>query len=258
MKPGFIGVFDSGVGGISVLGELVSYMPEEDYVYFGDSKNAPYGNRTVEEVRELTLKNVGMLIEQGAKAVVVACNTATSAAIADLRRLYPKMPIVGIEPAVKPAAEYKEHSVVLCMATAVTVREGKFSELVSHFSGSSEIIPLACCELAGLVEAGELHSEKLKNYLEGLLAPFVGRVDSVVLGCTHYPFVKNEISAIMGENVKIFDGGAGTAKETKRRLEEAGLKKPPVACGEVTLLNSRGDDEILKLSKKLLESLKKD
>ncbi len=256
MKPGFIGVFDSGVGGISVLGELISYMPEEDFVYFGDSANAPYGNRPVDDVRRLTLKNIKMLADMGAKAIVVACNTATSAAINDLREIY-DMPVIGIEPAIKPAIEYKKDSVVLCMATAVTVHEEKFCELVSHFSDRAAVIPLAATELAGLIEKGETHSAKTREYLEEILSPYVGKVDSVVLGCTHYPFVKNEIAEIMGETVKIFDGGRGTAKETKRRLSESGLKKKPGICGSVEIINSLGTPEIISLSKKLLQSAKK-
>lgn len=256
MKPGFIGVFDSGVGGISVLGELISYMPEEDYVYFGDSANAPYGNRPVDDVRRLTLKNIKTLADMGAKAIVVACNTATSAAVNDLREIY-DMPVIGIEPAIKPAIEYKKNSVVLCMATAVTVHEEKFCELVSHFSGQATVIPLAATELAELIEKGETHRAEIKEYLREILSPYVGKVDSVVLGCTHYPFVKNEISEIMGENVKIFDGALGTAKETKRRLSEAGLKKCATARGSVEIINSLGTPEIISLSKKLLQSAKK-
>lgn len=256
MKPGFIAVFDSGVGGISVLAELVSHMPEEDYVYFGDSKNAPYGERSVEEVRELTLKNIKMLVSAGAKAVVIACNTATSAAISILREEY-DIPVIGIEPAVKPAIMYKNNSVVLCMATAVTLHEEKFCELVSHFSGKARVIPLPCHDLAGLIEKGEIHSEKTVNYLKNILSPFVGKVDSVVLGCTHYPFVKDEIAKIMGDGVRIFDGGLGTAKETKRRLVEAGIKKEQGTCGNIEILNSLKTPDMVNLSKKLLESIKK-
>lgn len=256
MKPGFIAVFDSGVGGISVLAELVSYMPEEDYVYFGDSKNAPYGERPVGEVRELTLKNIKMLVDLGAKAVVIACNTATSAAINILRDQY-DIPVIGIEPAVKPAIMYKSNSTVLCMATAVTLHEEKFCELVSHFSGKAHVIPLPCHELAGLIEKGEIHSKKTVNYLKTILSPFVGKVDSVVLGCTHYPFVKEEIAKIMGDGVRIFDGGLGTAKETKRRLIECGIKKPDGKSGNIEILNSLNTPDMVNLSKKLLESIKK-
>lgn len=256
MKSGFIGVFDSGVGGISVLGELISYMPEEDYVYFGDSKNAPYGNKSASEVRELTLKNIKILADMGAKAIVVACNTATSIAINDLREIY-DMPVIGIEPAIKPAAEYKENPVILCMATAVTVHEKKFSELVSHFSDKATVIPLACRELAALVESGEIHSEKTVKYLKKLLAPYIGKIDAIVLGCTHYPFVKPEISAIAGDDVRIFDGGFGTAAETCRRLEDCGIKKAGGTTGKVEILNSLNTPEIMSLSKKLLEYAKK-
>ena len=136
-----VAVFDSGVGGISVLRELVKVMPNEDFIYYGDSENAPYGTKTLEEVRELTCRHAKELFEGGAKGLVVACNTATSAAVRVLRELYPYIPIVGIEPAVKPAVKSKEHPRVLVMATPMTIREQKFHKLMERYQEEAEIFP---------------------------------------------------------------------------------------------------------------------
>ena len=252
MDRGFIAVFDSGVGGISVMRELIKLMPNEDYVYFGDSKNAPYGEKTSDDVRRLTVEKISYLIEKGAKAVVIACNTATSVAATVLRNMYPGIPVIGIEPAIKPAVSLKKDSVILCMATEVTLREDKFKSLVSNFEGDAKIIPLACHGLAELVEQGKTDNPETEEYLKELLSEYIGKIDSVVLGCTHYPFVKNLIKKIMGDSVIVFDGGEGTARETERRLNESGIRKESDEKGEVLFENSLGTEDILKLSKKLL------
>ena len=215
-----VGVFDSGVGGISVLRELVKLMPNENYIYYGDSKNAPYGPKTVEEVRRLTVEHIDFLVERGAKAIVVACNTATSAAIDLLREKYPDMPVVGIEPALKPAVLSKQNARVLVMATPMTIREEKFHHLMQEYEAQAEIYPLACPGLPEFVEAGDLDGEDLKAYLSEKFAPYQGKVDAVVLGCTHYPFVRPVIQELLGSSVAVFDGGAGTARELRRRMRE--------------------------------------
>lgn len=252
IKP--IAVFDSGVGGISVLRELIKVMPNEDYIYYGDSKNAPYGMKTKEEVRSLTIAAAEYLFAQGAKGLVVACNTATSAAVKVLRELYPDVPLVGIEPAVKPAATLKPNGRVLVMATPMTIREEKFQKLMSKYEDLAEIIPLPCPGLMDFVERGDLHSEDFRRYLEELL--FVHRihpVDSVVLGCTHYPFAKELIQEILGPDVKVYDGGEGTAREMKRRLTEADLLNPRSENGKVDFQNSLEDLNKIKLCEWLLK-----
>ena len=237
-----IGVFDSGVGGISVLRELIKVMPNEDYIYLGDSKNAPYGTKSLEQVRELSFHNAQMLLEQGAKGLVVACNTATSAAVRLMRGMYPELPIVGIEPALKPAALQKEHPHVLVMATPMT-----------RYEDRAQIYPLPCPGLMEFVEAGDLESERLYDFLRELLTPYLTKpLDSVVLGCTHYPFARKVIQQIVGENVTIFDGGAGTAREMRRRLADAGLLSPSGTAGTVTFENSLATEEELELCQRLL------
>lgn len=229
-------------------------MPEEDYVYFGDSANAPYGEKTVDEVRELTLNNIDMLVKKGAKAVVVACNTATSAAVDDLRVMYRNLPVIGIEPAVKPAVEMLQNPTVVVMATEVTLREKKFCDLINRFD-NAEIIAVPCHGLVELIEAGKTDCDETRIYLTNLLSPYVGKVDSVVLGCTHYPFVKKLIREVIGDDVAILDGGEGTARETKRRLVELNIKKDESLKGTVSFVSS-GSDEIIDLCKKMLENQK--
>ncbi len=235
-----IAVFDSGVGGISVLRELTKIMPNEDFIYYGDSANAPYGTKTLEEVRKLTCEHARrLLFEEGAKGLVVACNTATSAAVRVLREMYPEIPIVGIEPAVKPAVLCKENPRVLVMATPMTIREEKFHKLMDRYTNQGEIIPLPCPGLMNFVERGDLDGDDVKKYLEELLFEYkTDKVDAVVLGCTHYPFVKEHIQEVLGDEVLVFDGGAGTAREMKRRLEEKNLLENKKRMGNVKFDNS--------------------
>lgn len=248
-----IGVFDSGIGGISVLRELYAIMPEEDYIYFGDSVHAPYGTKTLAQVRELTVANVKELLRQGAKGIVVACNTATSAAVRILRNMYPELPLVGIEPALKPAALQPGHPKVLVMATPMTIREEKFQRLVEQYEFDADIIGLPCPGLMEFVEAGNTDGEDLRDFLEDLLAPYLRDIDSIVLGCTHYPFVQRVIQDIAGERVRIFDGGAGTAREMRRRLELAGLRTVRAKKGTVLFENSLATEEEIELSRFLFQ-----
>ena len=243
-----IAVFDSGVGGISVLRELIRIMPEEDFIYFGDSKNAPYGTKEKEKVRELTIGCARKLFDQGAKGLVVACNTATSAAVRKLREMYPYIPIVGIEPALKPAALCMEHPKVLVMATPMTIHEEKFHVLMERYKEKAQILPLPCPGLMDFIERGDLDGEDLYKYLEDLLYSYrENQVDAAVLGCTHYPFARKQIQQVLGENVKIFDGGEGTAREMKRRLQEKDLLCGRQKRGQVVFENSLTD--ILQIHK---------
>lgn len=251
MKP--VGVFDSGVGGISVLRELVKQMPDEDFIYMGDSVHAPYGTKPLDEVRKLTIDNVRFLLENGAKSIVVACNTATSAAVARLREMYPDVPLVGIEPAIKPAVLYKKDSCVVVMATPMTLKQEKFQKLMHNYSSMADIVPLPCPGLMEFVERGILDGEELTGYIINLLYSVNRRqIDSIVLGCTHYPFVRDVIQKVAGNSVLIFDGGAGTAREMKRRLFNAGLLNNSGRAGNVKFINSLNTEEEIKLCQFLL------
>lgn len=249
-----IGVFDSGVGGISVLRELVKLMPNENYIFYGDSGNAPYGTKTLEAVQQLTLQDAEHLYKQEVKALIVACNTATSAAVHLLREKYTDIPVIGIEPALKPAVLSKENPRVLVMGTPMTIREEKFHRLMMRFQNQAQIFPLPCPGLVEFVEQGDLESQKLEEFLRQLLMPYKKQgIDAVVLGCTHYPLVREAIQKVLGEQVKLFDGGYGTAKETKRKLEAFGLRNPSKEKGAVIFQNSLEGEKILQLSEYLLQ-----
>lgn len=251
-KGDHIAVFDSGVGGISVLRELIRLMPQENYLYFGDSANAPYGKRSTQEVRQLTLKAADMLLGRGSKALVVACNTATAAAINDLRQKYPDTIIIGIEPALKMAADRFPGGHIGVMATPVTLREEKFTQQLERFPGVTvSLIPVP--DLVELVEQGHTDDAVVEALLRPVLSPYAGKLDAVVLGCTHYPFAAKTISKILGEQTAVLDGGAGTARETRRRLAEAGLLQD--GPGAVQMENSANDPAILRLAMTLLEEI---
>jgi len=250
-KDDYIAVFDSGVGGISVLRQLRKLMPQEKYIYFGDSANAPYGSRTTEEVRQLSLAAAEKLTsEYPVKALVVACNTATAAAIKALRSRYPDLIVVGIEPALKLAADSFPGGNLGVLATEVTLREEKFDELLHRFDTTCNVYKIPAPGVARLIEAGKNDSPEMIALLKQLLEPYVGRLDALVLGCTHYPFVARNIAAIMGPETTLLHGGKGTARETMRRLEKAGLLRS--GKGTVEILNSADSDKIRRLSYALL------
>ena len=248
-----IAVFDSGLGGISVLRELIRQMPCEQFLYFGYSANAPYGSRPTAEVRALTMARIGELMPRGLKAVVVACNTATSAAIDELRLQYPDIVIVGIEPALKLAAERCSGGRIIVMATEVTLREKKFAHLMSQYGASRDILPLPCPELVRFVEKGLLDGPEVEDHLRTILAPALrADVGAIVLGCTHFPFLKPVLRRIVGPEVRFFDGSEGTSAQTRRLLSERGALRSEGELS-VTLENSLGTAEILDLSARLLD-----
>ena len=251
-KDDYIAVFDSGVGGISVLRQLRKLMPEENYVYFGDSANAPYGSRPTEQVRQLTLAAAEKLItEYPVKALVVACNTATAAAIKQLRSAYPDLIVVGIEPALKLAADSFPGGNLGVLATEVTLREEKFDQLMHRFDEKCTVYKIPAPGVVQLIEAGKNDSPEMLELLKKLLGPYVGKLDALVLGCTHYPFIARNIASIMGEQTRLLHGGPGTARETRRRLEKADLLR--TGTGSVTILNSGTDPRKLRLAQALME-----
>jgi len=251
-KHDYIAVFDSGVGGVSVLRELMQLMPEERYLYFGDSANAPYGTRTTSEVRALTLAAAQRLMARGCKALVVACNTATAAAIADLRAQYPDRIIIGIEPALKVAADHFPGGEIGVMATPVTLREEKFDVLLHRFTDTCTVHKIPAPGLAELVEHGMAVSKETEELLTPLLSPYKDKLCAVVLGCTHYPFAAPVIQKLLGENTVLLDGGAGTARQTRRRLEAEGLLGD--GPGELIIESSAGLQAMKDLCMELLTS----
>ena len=250
-KKDFIAVFDSGVGGISVLRHLLRRMPGERFLYYGDSANAPYGTRSREEVKALTFAAADTLMEQGIKALVVACNTATSAAIAELRQAYPDLSIIGIAPALALAEDRFPWGRVGVMATPMTLREEKFETLLHRCGQSGEVYKLPAPGLVELVESGRGDGPEMDALMETLLGPYRGQLDAVVLGCTHYPFAAPAISRALGEKTVLLDGGEGTARETQRRLAAAGLLSE--GPGELVIRNSLPGRQIIDLCYTLLE-----
>ena len=248
-----VGVFDSGVGGISVLKELVKIMPNENYIYFGDSANAPYGTKTLEEIKELTVKNAKLLKDKGVKAIVIACNTATSAGAKAVREML-DIPVVGIEPALKPAALMCKNPKIAVMATPLTLKLEKFANLMDKFDEDAEIYPIECPDIVKFVEQGICEGREIEKCIEKYFDSVKHiNLDAIVLGCTHYPFVKSVISKVVGENVKLFDGGEGTAKELSRRLKENNLLTDRTQKGNVEFINSTDNTELEKM---LFEKIK--
>lgn len=252
-KYSYIAVFDSGVGGVSVLRELRRVMPGERFWYFGDSANAPYGRKSTERVRELTLAaGRKLLVERDCKALVVACNTATAAAIADLRAEYPGRIIVGIEPALKLACDRHPGGTIGIMATDVTLREQKLAALMERVRRDCTVIRLPSPGVVELVEAGKADSPEAVALMERILGPHVGGLSALVLGCTHFPFMHRAMGQILGGEVELLDGGEGTARETKRRLLEAGLLSE--GPGDLIVENSSGDPGKIALTRALLDA----
>ena len=222
----YIGVFDSGVGGLSVLRHLRRLLPKENYIYFGDTANAPYGAKTTAQVRGLTLAAAEkMTREYPLKALVVACNTATAAAITQLRQTYPQLIVIGIEPALKLAVDRFPGGRIGVMATQVTLREEKFDGLLHRFDTGCTVTKIPAPGLVELIEQGKTQGEETEALLEKILSPYRGKLDALVLGCTHYPFAAAAIDRVLEGQVMLLDGGEGTARETGRRLAQADLLK---------------------------------
>ena len=218
-----IGVFDSGVGGLSVLREIRNALPGEHLLYVADSKHAPYGEKSHAFIAARSIAICEFLLEQQAKAIVVACNTATAAAITTLRARF-SVPIVAIEPAVKPAARQTRSGVVGVLATSGTLASDNFMKLLVRFGAAAKILVQPCPGLVEQIEIGDLGGDRTRNLLEKYLLPLLAQgADTIVLGCTHYPFVAPLIQSIVGDNVSIIDPAAAIASQLRRRLEEEDL-----------------------------------
>lgn len=228
-KP--IGVFDSGVGGLSVLHALRRELPSEHFLYVGDSGCAPYGDRSAAFVIERATTITEFLVAQGAKAIVVACNTATAVAVESLRARF-AIPIVAIEPAVKPAAFRTRSRVVGVLATTGTLESPNVGKLLANYGSDVEFVIQPCPGLADQVEKGELASEKTRAIVARYVRPIVDKgADIVVLGCTHYPFIRSIIQEVAGPAVDIIDPATPVARELRRRLESAGLLNDAAVVG---------------------------
>ena len=245
-----IGFFDSGVGGVSVLHTARRILPNEHFLYYGDNGHAPYGPKPLEEIRRLSAESVGVLLDRGVKAVVIACNTATSA-YAEILRAELKLPVIGMEPALKPAQEARHGGEILVLATQATLTLPKFQRLMKRYG--DHVIPVVGRGLVELVEAGKADSPETEAALRELLGKYVGRsIDSVVLGCTHYPFLAGAIRRIFPE-AELFDGRTGTCMRLKHLLEAGGLRSKGTE-GSVEFLTS-GDASTIALMRRLMAEM---
>ncbi len=243
-----IGVFDSGMGGISLLRNCVRMLPGEDFIYYGDDANAPYGTRSESEILRLVRADVDFLLSKDVKAIVIACNTATSAA-AKVLRAEMEMPIIGIEPALKPAQEHRKGGSIAVLATPATIRQKKFTDLMSLYGENA--LPMPCPGLMEFAEKGETDSPGLDAFLQKLFEPLYGKqLDGVVLGCTHYTFLAPAIQKAL-PGVTLYDGNEGTARQLKRVLEQKGLLSNKNK-GSVSLYTSGDEGEMLKRMNRLL------
>lgn len=230
---------DSGVGGISVLKELKKLLPHEDYLYLSDTANAPYGTKSIEEIRELSDNAVKRLMFFPCKAVVIACNTATAAAADLLRRKYADIPIVGLEPAVLPAARRFCGEDILVLSTESTGNSERFKRLVSVAAEKSRITCVSAQKTVSFVEAGMADSPALVSYLKNELYPYRRiRFSAVVLGCTHFPFAKSAIEKALGYTPEFYDGAAGAARRLKRLLYDSSAIRLSEGGGETLWLEN--------------------
>lgn len=243
-KP--IGVFDSGVGGIGTLAALRRELPQERFLFYGDTANAPYGTKSREEVMTCVSRIMDHLLENNVKAVVIACNTATAVAAAELRAKY-ELPIIGIEPALKPAHEMRREGSILVLATPMTLKLEKFRALYERYGEGA--IPLPCPGLMELVEREA--DDEARRYLLELFAPYdLTKVDAVVLGCTHYVFLRPILKEILPENVSVLDGNLGTARQLRRVLIQRDLLAD--GQGSVHLETSGDPAKVLPVMERLL------
>lgn len=221
--PAPIGIFDSGVGGLSVLRAVRKQLPCHPVIYLADQDHVPYGAHSIEEVRQFSQGITRFLLERGAKIIIVACNSASAAALYSLRAVYPEVPFVGMEPAVKPAAEGTHSGVIGVLATPVTFQGELYASLVERFARDVTILQDACPGLVQRIEAGDLHAPATRVILERALHPMIEKgVDAVVMGCTHYPFVIPLIQEIVGPEVQVIDPAPAVARQTQRLLEARG------------------------------------
>lgn len=234
-----IGIFDSGIGGVTVLKEIIKILPNENYIYVSDSKNNPYGDKTNEEIIKRCDEISNFLINKNCKAIVIACNTASAEASKFLRNKYKEIPIIAIEPAYKMVHDYAYDEETLIMATKGTIKSKRFNYILNEYNNNKTYV-MPCNGLADLIEKGK--EEEIKKYLEENLKKYVGKVKNVVLGCTHYPLIKNEIASILGD-VKFFDGAPYVAEHLKRVLEKGKIRKEKMTKGKIEFWDTKESED---------------
>lgn len=251
-----VGFFDSGVGGISVLKTAYSILPNENYIYYGDNANSPYGDRSETEIKDLTFEACRFLFNEGVKAIVIACNTATSAAVMAMREEF-KIPVISMEPAVKPALAEIRSGRILVLATAATVSQERYLKLIERLDAEDKVINIGCSGLVELIEAGHTDKDSIHSYLNNRLQNIQSdQVDAVVIGCTHYSFVEKEIMSFIRKRYnprcKSFDGRFGTSKQLVRVLDENSIRCDSDKTGEIDFFTS-GKPILIREFKKMFD-----
>jgi glutamate racemase len=240
-----IGIFDSGLGGTSIWGEIQELLPFESCIYLADSRNAPYGEKSEERILELSIKNTEYLLAQKCKLIVVACNTATTNSIGYLREKYP-VPFIGIEPAIKPAAINSKSKIVGVLATKGTLSSNLFHSTAKNHASGITILEQKGTGLVEMIEKGDLQSDKMRKMLEGYIAPMLEKgIDYLVLGCTHYPYLIPILKEILPENIKIIDSGQAVAKQTKAILMKNDLATDSTVLGTHHFYTNRNEKFLL-------------
>jgi glutamate racemase len=253
--PQPIAVLDSGVGGLSVLREIHRELDRENLLYVADQAHIPYGPRSLTEIRRLTVGVTRFLLTWGAKTVVLACNTASAAALYHLRATFPSVPFVGMEPAVKPAARATHSRVIGVMATPATFSGEMFSDLVSKYAQGATVLEQVCPGLVQQVEAGDLDGPETAGLLRSYLEPLVSAgMDTLVLGCTHYPFLARAIREIVGSRVEIIDPSPAVARQVRRVLEERGWLNLSAETGSLTSFTTDDPAAFGQLASRLIEN----
>lgn len=249
-----IGIFDSGVGGLSVLRAIRALMPSESLLYFADQGHVPYGSRTMSQIRDFSEAITRFLLARNAKLIVVACNTASAAALKFLRRTFLDVVFVGMEPAVKPAAERTQSGKVGVLATPATFQGELYTSVVERFANGVELLQHTCPGLVKQIEQGDLDGKETRTILEDALRPMLDAgIDTVVLGCTHYPFVIPLIQQIVGESVRVIDPAPAVAMQAYRLLEAAGTRRRKGDRGEIRFYTSGNKSAFQSLLPRLLE-----
>lgn len=250
-----IGVFDSGVGGLSILDEALRQLPDHDYLYFADSANAPYGERTPEWIAERSLAACEFLVGAGCQAIVVACNTATAEAIQGIRAKLKTIPVIGVEPGIKPAALQSQKGIVGVLATEATLKSDKFNSLLATLPGDCRFIKQAGAGLVPLIESGQLQSPETSALLAHHLEPMrIAGIDTLVLGCTHYPFLMPLILDQLGPDIKIVDTSEAVVRQLARQLEVHGIAPNPVNRRSILLLSTADGGRLHAMAMQLLRS----
>ena len=249
-----IGVFDSGVGGLSILDEALDQLPQHDYIYLADSANAPYGEKSSEWIAARSLALCQYLAEEGCDAIVVACNTATAEAINDIRQKL-NIPIIGVEPGIKPAAMQTQNGIVGVLATEATLNSDKFNALLATLPTNCQFIKQAGAGLVPLIESGEADGEETLELLAKHLEPIQDAgADTLVLGCTHYPFLRKAIRKLLGDSITLIDTSEAVVRQLKRQLEDKEAAHSEDTCGSVLFMSSKDEVKLLRMAQELMSS----